>query len=418
MNLEEKKQFDEILETLGKNLDISKTQFDAAVKSYQAVGEWLCKDDSELAPYKPEIRPQGSFILGTMIKPVCEDDDLDIDLVCQLTRKKENWTQKNLKDIVGDQLKNHKSLNDLLDEEGRRCWTLLYRRESERVKEKYHMDILPAIINEGYGIVLEKLFSHIGDDTNFEESAIRITDKEESNYKCETNLEEWMKSNPFGYAKWFFNRAFLASQARTKLFSLNESVKPVPTFQTEKLPLQRVVQILKRHRDIMYTDREDKIDKPISIIITTLAARAYNGEDNVIEALLNVVENMHLSIGEENPYTGEKMKWINNPANNEENFADKWVDFPERQNNFYEWLESLRQDLEEILNQRGRGLQFINESMKTRFGSDLVSKTFSDYAFKIRSLSETDKLRVDKISLAIGTIGMPLKKNNFEGLNE
>lgn len=418
MNFEEKKQFNEILETLGENLDISQTQFDAAVKSYQSVGEWLCKDDSELAPYRPEIRPQGSFILGTMIKPVCEDDDLDIDLVCQLTKKKESWTQKNLKDIVGNQLKRHKSLNDILGEEGRRCWTLLYRRESERAKEKYHMDILPSIINDGYGIILEKLFSQIGDDTSFEASAIRITDKEEDNFELETNLEEWLKSNPFGYAKWFFNRAFLTTQARTKMFSMNESVKPIPTFQKEKLPLQRVVQILKRHRDIMYAKREDKIDKPISIIITTLAARAYNGEDDIIEALINVVEKMHLSIGEENPYTGEEMKWINNPANNEENFADKWVTYPERQKNFYEWLEKLRQDLDDIFSKRGKGLQFINESMGTRFGGELVNKTFSDYASKMKVLTETDKIKIDKVAMTMGTVGMPIKKNNFEGKNE
>lgn len=417
MNLEEKKQFDEILETLGENLDISQTQFDAAVKSYQAVGEWLCKPDSELAVYKPEIRPQGSFILGTMIKPICEDDDLDIDLVCQLTKKKENWTQKDLKNVVGDELRKHKSFDDMLDEEGRRCWTLLYRRDSEIAKEKYHMDILPSIISEGYGIILEKLFSHIGDDTNFEESAIRITDKEEDNYEIEINIEEWLKSNPFGYAKWFFNRAFLSTHARTKLFSLNESIKPVPTFQKNKLPLQRVVQILKRHRDILYTDRKDKCDKPISIIITTLAARSYNGEDNVIEALLNVVEKMHLSIKEENPYTGEKMKWISNPANNEENFADKWVTYPERQKNFYEWLEKLRVDLEDILSQKGRGLQFINESMKTRFGNDLTNKTFSDYALKTRDLTETNQIKVDKSMMTMGTTGMPIKRNNFEGEN-
>lgn len=42
--------------------------------------------------------------------------------------------------------------------------------------------------------------------------------------------------------------------------------------------LQRIVQILKRHRDIMFNGDEDK---PISIIITTLASRAYRGETNL-----------------------------------------------------------------------------------------------------------------------------------------
>lgn len=418
MNAEEKKIFDDILETLGENLDITQTQFEAAVKSYQAVGEWLCKSDSELATYNPEIRPQGSFILGTMIKPICEDDDLDIDLVCQLTRKKVSWSQKDLKEIVGNQLRSNKSYNDLLDEEGRRCWTLLYRRESENTKERYHMDILPSIISEGYSIALEKYLSYTGEETNFESLAIRITDKTMENYTYEIHLEEWMKSNPFGYAKWFFNRAILSTNTRTKLFSLSDSVKPVPVFQKDRLPLQRVVQILKRHRDMLYVNREDKCDKPISIIITTLAARAYKGEDNVIEALLNVVETMHQYIGEENPYTGETMKWINNPANNEENFADKWVAFPKRQANFYEWLEKLRQDLEEILGQRGKGLQFINESMRTRFGTDLVNKTFSDYATKVRLMTENDGLRIDKMFLTMSSTGeIPIKKNNFEGSN-
>lgn len=85
---EQKIQFNEILEELGENLDISETQFNAAVKSYEAVGNWLSKEDSLLSRYKPEILPQGSFMLGTMIKPVHEKGDLDIDLVCELTGKK------------------------------------------------------------------------------------------------------------------------------------------------------------------------------------------------------------------------------------------------------------------------------------------------------------------------------------------
>ena len=73
---EQKEQFSEILETLGETLDITKTQYEAAVSSYGAVGDWLAKPESSLAPYTPIIRPQGSFMLGTMIKPICDEDDL------------------------------------------------------------------------------------------------------------------------------------------------------------------------------------------------------------------------------------------------------------------------------------------------------------------------------------------------------
>ena len=38
-----KKEINEILEILGENLDISESQYKAAVKSYEAVGDWLSK---------------------------------------------------------------------------------------------------------------------------------------------------------------------------------------------------------------------------------------------------------------------------------------------------------------------------------------------------------------------------------------
>ena len=151
---EEKKQFSEILETLGETLDITEFQYKAAVSSYSAIGEWLAKPESSLAPYKPIIRPQGSFMLGTMIKPVCEADDLDIDLVCELTGKNPTWTQYNLKQAVGNRLKEKETYKNMLDKEGRRCWTLIYSDNAN-----YHMDILPSLVNNGYNIVLEKAFS-------------------------------------------------------------------------------------------------------------------------------------------------------------------------------------------------------------------------------------------------------------------
>jgi len=66
---EEKTLFSEILETLSESLDITETQYNAAIGSYGAVGEWLAKPESSLAPFEPIIRSQGSFMLGTMVKP-------------------------------------------------------------------------------------------------------------------------------------------------------------------------------------------------------------------------------------------------------------------------------------------------------------------------------------------------------------
>ena len=196
LTTEQKKQFSDILEELGKTLDISKDEHEKAVKSYEFVGNWLSATDSPLEKYKPEILPQGSFMLGTMIRPVNEEDELDIDLVCRLEGKQPQWTQFDLKKIVGDRLKAHGTIKELLEiPDGRRCWTLDYKRD-------FHMDILPSIVSSGYSLILEKAFSET-DLQDFRSLEIRITDKYLPNYNIQTSPEWWLKSNPCGYGIWF-----------------------------------------------------------------------------------------------------------------------------------------------------------------------------------------------------------------------
>jgi len=408
LTIEQKKQFTEIFEELSNNLDISETQHNNAVKSYQAVGNWLAHENSILAKYKPQILTQGSFLLGTVIQPINDTDDIDIDLVCELTGKNNDWTQKDLKRIVGERLKQNDIYKDMLDKEGRRCWTLEYRKEADNVKEKYHMDILPSIISEGYSMILEKAFSHT-DISNVDNLAIRITDKESDNYDLDSNTENWLKSNPFGYGKWFFSRAEISTK---KMFSLNESIKPAPKYQQKKLPLQRAVQILKRHRDIMFNGDEDK---PISIIITTLSGKSYNQEENLIDAIKNIINTMHLHIEERYVNDLSKtIKYIPNPVNEEENFADKWIEYPQREKNFYLWLDKVKTDFSDILS-KSQGLQFINESMQNPFGEKLTTKTFSSYGERQRINRENGNLKVSSITGTIGAVGTKIKNHNFYG---
>jgi hypothetical protein len=402
---EEKKQFSEILETLGETLDISETQYNAAVSSYGAVGEWLAKPESSLAPYKPVIRPQGSFMLGTMIKPVCEDDDLDIDLVCELTGKNPQWAQYHLKQAVGNRLRANETYKNMLDKEGRRCWTLMNSESSN-----YHLDILPSLVCNGYNTVLEKAFSATVLDKNYESLAIRITDNKQANYYTDTVAENWMKSNPFGYGKWFFNAADVTTLRKSIM--LSEAVSPVPKFNKEKLPLQRVVQILKRHRDMMFNGDEDK---PISIIITTLASRAYGKETSVTDALTNVVVNMRNYIESRyDPNTGKVVKWIPNPVNSEENFADKWIGHPQREKNFNKWLDQVESDIQTIVQKRG--LQFIAEAMKKPFGEQTVTKTFSTLGERKLNLRENGALKMTTGTGILSSVGsVTTAAHNFHG---
>ena len=63
---------------ISENLDISEDMRKKAEQSYRAVGKWLgdCEVDSDV-----KIMPQGSFYLGTVIRPVTDKDEYDIDVL-------------------------------------------------------------------------------------------------------------------------------------------------------------------------------------------------------------------------------------------------------------------------------------------------------------------------------------------------
>lgn len=398
-------EFNKIFDVLSSNLDITASQYDKAVTSYQAVGKWLADRNSKLAPYSPDILPQGSFLLGTMIKPVLETDELDVDLVCRLAGKKSDWTQFDLKDIIGKRLKENDNYKRMLDDEGRRCWTLNYSDSFN-----YHMDILPSIVSSDYKIIIEKAFSLDG-NSNLDNAAIRITDNQKDNYFSEQDPSYWNKSNPFGYAVWFQDRCSITLK---KAMFLSEAVNPIPKFQQDKLPLQRVIQILKRHRDIMFKGDEDK---PISIIITTLSAKAYKKETDITIALVNIVNNMESLIEEKySPEHGKVVKWISNPVNTEENFADKWAEDHQKQLNFYRWIERVKSDLNISFEQKG--IHRTQETFSKSFGESLSKATFGQIADQAYNLREKQNLYMSKETGNLSSHhseNLPVKDHHFHG---
>lgn len=411
LNEKQRQEFGDILSELGRTLDITRAQYEEAVKKYQAVGNWLGKEDSELHPYEIDILPQGSFRLGTMIRPINEEDELDIDLVCRLKSKPTWWTQFHLKQAVGNRLKVNGKYEQMLDkEEGRRCWTLNYADEIG-----FHMDILPAIISRGYRNVLESAMNKVSFGLgypDFDKLAIRMTDKETDSYETDSNVENWPKSNPFGYSIWFYDRTKVEVMEKRSRLGLSAAIEPVPAFQEEKLPLQRVVQILKRHRDMMFEGGDE--DKPISIIITTLAGRAYNKETNVLDALYRVLFNVEDYIEEKwSDEHQRNIKWIANPVNPEENFADKWPDHPKREDNFYQWLEKVKEDVRNLVGQKG--IIQVKAALAGPFGERIVEQTLSNYSENMARKRDRGELKMQYGSGLLGSVGTTVDKHTFFG---
>ncbi|WP_299882260.1 hypothetical protein [uncultured Sulfitobacter sp.] len=59
---------EEVLEAIAEALDIPEHLDALARKRYKSLGEWLERPQSGIRQFEPEIYPQGSFALGTVIR--------------------------------------------------------------------------------------------------------------------------------------------------------------------------------------------------------------------------------------------------------------------------------------------------------------------------------------------------------------
>ena len=398
LSIEKTEELNKLFLSVAENLDITETQFNNLVRSYTAVGKHL-EEDPDFKGYHPVVTPQGSLRLGTIIQPITEDGDIDVDLVYRLIGKHPNWTQKHIKQKVGDRLKSHGTYCDMLDkEEGRRCWTLLYRQNSDDANERYHMDILPCVADSSFNANMDLYRGKSFSAVKLDDVAIRITDNKEPNYNSSTYIYDWLKSNPDGYAMWFADRCKYLGEKRE---AITEAIMPIGKYVKDKSVLQRIVQILKRHRDIMFKDDEDK---PISIIITTLAARAYKGEDSLLAGLINVISTMENYITKDS----DDNYVITNPVNPEENFADKWPSHPKRKENFFKWLRQIKSDVNNIISTTG--IQF-RENVGRSFGDSFSKKIFNLLTEEHKSSAVNGGIKVAATG-TLGSIGKSLNATN------
>ena len=342
-------QLDALLRGTIEQLDIPPALYREAVNKYRSVAQFLGAgdefDDADLLIY-----PQGSFRLGTVVLPT-QGGDYDIDLVFRVAMAKEATTQAALKELAGQRLAEYVAWTAGVPtlKEGGRCWTLKWLR--------FHMDVLPSLPNP-----------------MDPPSGILLTDRD---------LRAWQASNPIGFAEWFHDRMREQFIQRRKVLAADRAAKveEVPAWEV-KTTLQEAVQVLKRHRDLYFSTRPAL--KPPSILVTTLAAHAFAGHDNLFEAVLHIAPRMSQFV--ENRHG---IGWVPNPVLPAENFADKWRTHPERRAAYEAWAIQVTRDLEEAATRRG--LDMVVERLSDGFGPE-VRKAAESFGRAHRSAREAGLL--------------------------
>ena len=374
-----------LLSELADEIDITDSQEGAIKRAYNGVADWLNQNGADISKHDVHIFPQGSMMYGTAIKPI-DENDYDIDLVCEFRKNVSSLEPAYVKASVGNRIRENERYRKMLQPEGRRCWTLQYCDTLN-----FHMDILPSIpFREEYYRTDSRLNEAYSSISVRKDLALLATDKNK-----ETLGYKYIPTNPRGYAEWFKERMRMV---RSKF--LRDSIERVPEYP-KKTVLQRAIQLLKRHRDVYFSTRNDEL-KPISMIITTLMAKCYKGENQLFEFICKALANMELYIEQDadGKYT------ISNPVMSIENFADKWNEYPKKAVEFYNWTKQAYVDftnLVEINTYSALGKAFKElfsqkpvDRMMQRYSSELVREKRSSFISedfgKTSSLKELEKL--------------------------
>lgn len=361
-------------------LDIPPHLRDVVIARYQDVGQFLAENGGA----RSSVYPQGSFLLGTAINPP-QQTEYDIDLVFRDGMTKDDTSQADLKERVGGMLEAYNDYKIGTDDapdkfsEKRRCWTLSYSSSG------FHLDVLPAVIDN---------------DFTKSQNGILLTD---------TKLRPWQHANPKDYAIWFRGQS---EEMRRKIAASAsaEKVADVPNWVVRST-LQRLVQVLKWH---CYLDFADDVDnRPPSILITTLAAHAYRGQDDLSNAILEVIDGMP------NFITRSNGRWlVLNPAQPKENFVDKWNEFDtaHRRQKFNGWLRRVQRDIEIAASAANSGLDVLVDRLSHTFDRKVLEKSAANWARTTVDLREHGKLGIASSTgaLVIGST-RPTPPHGFYG---
>jgi hypothetical protein len=186
----------------------------------------------------------------------------------------------------------------------------------------------------------------------------------------------WSPSNPKDFADWFEDIANLQMTVlipegyRRLIIAKRGETEPLPTHEEIVAPngLRVGVRLMKRHRDVYALRTGRTKSKPISVLVTTLAAKAYErvAQTNLGRALtpLQILEQVAAEMPNcfDAPRQGGQYR-LQNPMDPEENFAEKWNEDPSLPRTFSAWQRELVSTLRYGL---------MNFPSKARFRAELT----------------------------------------------
>ncbi len=361
-----------------ENLDITPSMYKNADEKYHALADYLSRHTKK----KLDMYAQGSFAFGTVIRPFRNDTDgsYDLDFICEVDIDKCDISAEDLRRYIETAIKDGELYGGKL-ETSDQCFTIQY---AEKDGATFSIDIVPA----AHEVDEEKNHLRIKSSRpDLIGTAIAIPMMEKGEYAWKTN-------NPKGLVEWFREinepyKAYTRTDYRKELFERSaffDKVEDIPEGM-ERSSLQRVIQILKRHRDLYYNKIPEL--KPISAIINILVTDIASGLSPSTE-IFTLLEYVLNELNESSVFYDDRIKgeillenravarkngkwYIANPANPDDNLADEWNKNDEIAKKFFKWISVARKDFIDSMDKPDHEFKAIVESA---LGQDIIKKTW------------------------------------------
>lgn len=338
---------DVMLADVAVRIQLTPTDYQLAIDRFEAINEWMDREDSPLHGQIKLFYPQGGFMIGATTARHATDAEFDIDVMAQI-----NWpanvdpevalatTHAAIKGAPGSRY------HDKCDRKTR-CSTVQY--------VGMHLDVT---------------------------TAVRLPDREERTsfiFHSKGADRQRLYANPFGFAQWFlsctpadevfgqfferrsldFNRALLEVMAKA-------DAEPVPA----RAPVYRksraviALQLIKRWRNLAYDRRHASLRLPPSVLLAYLVATNANQTSTLADELIHQVECMIAAL--EDAERSRKTIYVTNPMCDEDVLTDRWPANLNEQRTFINELSDFVEQLQALRD--GRPIAEMQRILEGLFG--------------------------------------------------
>jgi hypothetical protein len=384
---------DILLADIAVRIQLTPTDYQTAVEHYEAINEWIDREDSPLHGLVQLFYPQGGFMIGATVARHSTDADFDIDVMAQI-----DWSLTIDPEIALATL--HASIEG---ERGSRYYDKA-ERKSRCSTVNYtgmHLDVTPAVRIAGREEKTSLIFH--------------------SKHSGSSVFKQRIYANPHGFGRWFidatppeeafslyferasldYNRSLLEVQARA-----DADAVPVQMPAYRKSRAVIALQLIKRWRNIAYDRRHLKLRLPPSVLLAYYIASNANQTHTLADELIHQAECMIAALRVAERAHGTVREF--NPACPEDELTDRWPADIAEQRVFIDELTAFVIELRRL--QEGLPLPEMQRVLQELFGERPARDAVRKYAGQHESDNIAGKsfhiLRTGSIP-ALGSAAVP-----------